>query len=198
MGHYAGALIPYGRDRSLPLIALLICAQLGDFLWLAFALVGVEPTSPSSFLDVSISSMQVDMLWSHALVPVLGAAVLAALVALEVYRRRTVALWCGALVVAHLVEDLLCGWRHELTGAGSPRIGFGLYEGPPGVYAAFVIEAVFAALCVAYFVRARRSDGQVIVPRRQAWLYAAFVGGSLLFAGNAVLSMREIAARLFA
>jgi hypothetical protein len=191
MGHYATALIPYAREKGWPLWLLLLCAQFGDVLWLLLAAVGIEPTQPSDFRDVSILAMRVDMRWSHGLLPVLVTAALVASAVFAVKRQGRLSLWCGALVVGHVLCDYLCGWRHEVFGPQSAHLGLGLYETPSGIYTAFAIEAVFSAACVLAFVQLRKGQGQALSARAQALLYAAFIGGTLLFLPNGTRSLND-------
>lgn len=190
MGHFATALVPYARNVAVPLWLLLVLTNLPDLLWMALSLAGVEPTSPPSFLDVSITGMRVDMLYSHSLLVELG---IAALVAAGIYawrRDARASAWCALLVVAHLVCDWASGFRHELLLRGSPMMGLGLYGSAP--YLALLVEAVFAAACVTWFVVERRRAGKPVAPRKQLALYATFVLGSLVFLPFGEHSMREL------
>ena len=177
VGHYATALLPWSRAPRAPLWLYLVCAQALDFLWLGLAAAGVEAPSPSSILDVTFANLRVQMVVSHDALPVLGWAALTAGVVLAVTRDGRVALWCGALVVGHLLCDLLSGFGHTLCGAGSPAIGLDLYGRAPRL--ALVIEAVFGAACVLAFAASERRQGRPLTIRRQAALHAVFVGGAL-------------------
>ncbi|MFO0595901.1 MAG: hypothetical protein U0228_11365 [Myxococcaceae bacterium] len=195
MGHYATALLPWAKNKGWPLWLLLVCGQFGDLLWLALAVVGVEPTEPSSFLDVSIVNMKVSMLWSHGLVAVLVQAALMGALVFAVWKDKALAGWAAALVVGHLVCDFLCGWKHEAAGAGSLKLGLGLYEAPVTIFVALALEVAFGAACVWWFVRQREAVGDKLSGRAKGVLYAVFAGGALLFAGNATTSMRDLLAR---
>ena len=65
VGHYAAAVVPYSRLEGRPLWLLLVCANVPEFLWLALALAGVEPTSPASLLDATFPNIDVHMTYSH-------------------------------------------------------------------------------------------------------------------------------------
>jgi hypothetical protein len=69
VGHYAAALVPHSRLEGRPLWLLLVCADVPEFLWLALALTGVEPTTPASLLDATFPNIDVHMTYSHNLVP---------------------------------------------------------------------------------------------------------------------------------
>jgi hypothetical protein len=190
MGHFVTALVPQGRMKDAPIWLLLFCAQLPDFVWLALALVGLETPTPASFLDVSIIGLHAEMPYSHTGAGILVMALATAGVVYAVWRQRDLALWCGALVIVHELCDLLSGWQHEIFTRGTPRIGLGLYARSPVV--ALLIEAVFSALVVAWYVRNERLQGRAIAQKKQARLYAIFAGGSLFFIGNAYTSFRTL------
>src|SRR5207248_2140640 len=97
MGHFATALVPRAAGADVPLWALLLCANLLDFGWMALAVAGVEPTTPTSFLDVSIAGLHADMRFSHTLVVVVPVALVVAAAVFAWRRNRAAALWCGAL-----------------------------------------------------------------------------------------------------
>lgn len=196
MGHYATALIPWSRSRSWPLWLLLICAQLGDLLWLVLTLAGIEKAEPHDILDVSMLGLQTEMLWSHGLATVLLQAALVAAVVFAAYKDRALAAWCGALVVGHLLCDFVCGWKHEIAGAGSLRAGLGMYESSPSIFAAYAIEAAFGAACVWWFVRRRDEAGERLSTRARAALYGVFSGGALLLVGTTTHSLRDVLAQL--
>ena len=73
---------------------------------------------------------------------------------------------------------------------GTPLVGFGLYWRSPVV--AVLIEAVVCAALVFWFDRAQAARGQALTAGRRRAMYAAFVGGSLLFIGNAHTSFRQL------
>ena len=60
MGHYATVLLPFSRLSNAPLIWFLFCANLPDFVWFTLSVIGIEPTTPPSFLDVSIQTLHAD------------------------------------------------------------------------------------------------------------------------------------------
>lgn len=190
MGHFATALVPASRLRDAPVAFLLVCANLPDFVWMALAFGGLEPTTPTSFLDVSIQTLHAEMLFSHGAVWVLGFAAGVAGAGYALYRRREVAIWATVVVIVHLLCDYLSGWEHEVFGAGSLRVGLDLYRRSPVL--AFAIEAAFAAALVTFYVRSERAQGRGPSPKRTAALYAVFAGGSLFFIANATHSMRQL------
>ena len=61
LGHYASAFLLRPHLPQAPFWLLLLTANLAEFLWLALALVGVEPTKPESILDATFNNLDVHM-----------------------------------------------------------------------------------------------------------------------------------------
>ncbi|MHB2017616.1 MAG: hypothetical protein ACYCW6_11770 [Candidatus Xenobia bacterium] len=190
VGHYATALFPRHRFPRAPFWLFLLCAQLADFLWLAFAFIGLEPTDPKSFLDASLQNLHVNMLYSHNLMPTLLLAATVTLAVLLWRRGLKQALWCGALVVLHFLCDLIVGYEHGLFGRDSSPIGLNLYYYNP--YLALCLEAAFGATCVAWFVDAEAAAGRPLSRRKIVTLYSIFIGGALIWLPIAVTPLRSL------
>jgi membrane-bound metal-dependent hydrolase YbcI (DUF457 family) len=186
-GHYAAALIPAAHRVNAPFWLLLLCSQVPEFLWLIFALVGLEPTRPDSILDATFANIQVNMRFSHNLVPVLFQAVLTGLVVFAFYRSATVSLWCAVLVVAHVLCDYIVGFSHQIMWYASSEIGWNSYGKMP--YVAILIELGFAMLCVFYFHK-KRARNKPLSSRRMLLLYAAFAIGVLAWMPAARIPLR--------
>jgi hypothetical protein len=187
VGHYATALLPQARLKDTPFWLLLLCANLGDFAWLLLALAGREAPTPPSILDASFRAIHADMHLSHDALPTLLAAVAVAAVVFAWRRRAVEALACGALVIGHLLADLLCGYPHHLNGRGTAQIGLALYHRAPAL--AIWIEAAFGAACVALYARL---SVRPIARRSLIALYAVFTLGALAWLPTANRSLREI------
>lgn len=169
-GHYAMALVAYERQRSAPLWLLLFASIFLDLLMIALVLFGVETMAPPEGVRPSLTAMQVDMTFSHDLVPVLLWSVALAGFGWWLTRRLAIAVWTGALVLLHEAADFLSGFPHHLLGPGTAELGLGLYFRAPLL--ALAIELVVAVACVWWFCR--RTD----LPRgRQIALYALAVAG---------------------
>jgi hypothetical protein len=187
VGHYATALVAHARSQKTPLWIFLLCANLADFAWLALALVGLESPEPASILDASFRGIRADMRFSHDALPTLMGAAAVSLLVYLVRRRAAEALACGALVIGHLLCDLLAGYPHHLDGAGTRQIGLGLYLTAPE--AAIVIEAAFGAACVFFYAR---SWGAPLRRRSLIGLYAVFTLGALAWLPTASRSLRSL------
>lgn len=169
-GHYAMALVAYERQRSAPLWLLLFASIFLDLLMIVLVLVGVETMAPPEGARPGLAAMQVDMTFSHDLVPVLLWAVALAGFGWWVTRRLAIALWAGALVLLHEAADFLSGFPHYVLGPGTTELGLGLYFRAPLL--ALAIELVVALACVWWFCR--RTD----LPRgRRIALYGLAIAG---------------------
>jgi membrane-bound metal-dependent hydrolase YbcI (DUF457 family) len=189
VGHYAAALIPYSRLRDRPFWLLLLSANVPEFLWLALALLGVEPASPASLMDATFQDLQVAMIYSHNLVPGLLQGVLVAGVVYAWRRDRVLAVWCGLLTALHILCDLVVGFEHQLLGPESPRVSLNTYGTMPRV--AITIELLFSIACVYWYQRSERQRGRVLPAARLAALYVVFIVGIAAWYPAATLSLRE-------
>lgn len=190
VGHYAAALVPYSRLEGRPLWLLLLCANVPEFLWLGLALAGIEPTQPASLLDATFPNLQVQMTYSHNLVPGLVQGVLVFGVVQAIWRDRALALWCGALTIVHVLCDLVVGFDHQLLGPSSPQVSLDTYGNMPQI--AILIELVFALACIHFFLRSEARRGRPLSRGRRGALYAVFVGGILAWLPATSLSLREV------
>lgn len=190
VGHYAAALVPYTRLEGRPLWLLLLCANVPEFLWLGLALAGVEPTQPASLLDATFPGLQVQMTYSHNLVPGLIQGVVVFAVVQAIWRDRTLALWCGALTVVHVLCDLVVGFEHQLLGPSSPRVSLDTYGHMPQL--AILIELVFVLACIQFYHRNEARRGRPLSRARRTALYAVFVAGIVAWLPATTISLRQL------
>lgn len=189
VGHFATALLPHSKYPQFPVFIFLICANLADFLWLILALFGIEYPFPVSMWDVTFQHMEVPVMYSHELVPTLALAGIVTLLVYLVYRQKGPALACGALVLLHLVCDLLSGLEHYTHGPGSFCISLNLYGKTP--HLAIVIEAVFGAICVFIYEVMEHKQGRPLSLGKVFWLYLFFTVGALVWLQTATVSLKE-------
>jgi hypothetical protein len=194
VGHYAAALVPYSRLEGRPFWLLLVCADVPEFLWLALALVGVEPTKPASLLDATFPTIDVHMTYSHNLIPGLIQGVIVFAIVFAIWRDRPLALWCGALTVIHVLCDLLVGFKHESLGPASPQVSLDTYGHAPVL--AIAIELVFALGCVYAYLRSEERRGRALTCGRSVALYAVFAVGILMWLPATTMSLRQTFAML--
>jgi hypothetical protein len=177
IGHYATALIPHQRLPAVPLWVFLLAANLSDFAWLLFALLGLEAPRPDSMFAASFRDLEVQMPYSHDLVPAGLWALVAGAIAWGVTRSRAAMVWCAALVVFHEACDLVAGFEHHILGPSTASVGLDLYGRAPE--AAILLEAALGAGCVLWFLRQRAASGRpVSIPTARA-LYLVFILGAL-------------------
>ena len=189
VGHYAAALVPYSRLEGRPLWLLLVCANVPEFLWLALALAGVEPTKPASLLDATFPNIDVHMTYSHNLIPGVIQGVIVFALVYAIWRDRPLALWCGALAVIHVLCDLLVGFKHELLGPNSPQVSLDTYGHAPVL--AIAIELTFALGCVYAYLKSERRRERPVTRGRSVALYAVFAVGILMWLPATSMSLRQ-------
>jgi len=190
LGHYASAFLVRPHLPHAPFWLLLLASNLAEFLWLALALTGIEPTKPDSILDATFNNLDVHMTYSHNVVPnlILGAVVLV-LVQL-IWKNKKLAFAAAFLTVLHVWSDFIVGFQHEMLGPDSMKIGLNSYGRFP--YAAILIEWLFALGCLTYFVWAEKAQGRIVARKKVVLLYTAFTIGILSWLPNAYTPMRQL------
>ncbi|MDP9122424.1 MAG: hypothetical protein M3O15_13830 [Acidobacteriota bacterium] len=142
--HFAAGLAIKSRTPLAPTAALLAGAFLPDFLWIAFATAGIEPTRPGAFFDD----------WSHSLVSCLVWATLFAALFLRLGRTVAAAMWLA--VFSHFLLDLPIHPRDlALYPHSAVHLGWGLWRiGPLNYWLAQL--GVLLVLMLVYSQGARR------------------------------------------
>lgn len=190
VGHFATALVAKQQAPRGALAFYLVVSQLPDALWQGFHFLGVEPTLPANPMATSLSNMQVEMTYSHDLLPALGWIVLAVLAGRGLFGSWRPGVTAGLLVLVHLFCDAISGHTHHVFGPESAAIGLGLYASAP--YLALVIEGVFTLGVLAWVLR---TDAKRAVRRaRSTWVVwaAVFGGGLLMMFPSADRSLAEL------
>lgn len=161
IGHWAPALIAASRPSSPGLTTLFVAAQLVDWAFFGFLLLGIEHMRVSPGISAMNPMDLYHMPYTHSL---LGSAVFAGLFGGAIWlasRNCTAALLGGAVVLSHWLLDLLVHVP-DLTLAGSPpKLGLGLWN-----YPAIEMPLELAITCGALwlYARARRpSRARVLV-----------------------------------
>ncbi len=190
LGHYATALLPYSRFKKYPFWVLLLCANIPEFLWLLLALVGVEATQPESLLDASFQNLQVQMTFSHNLIPSFLQGIAVAGVVFAFFKDRSFALWCGFLTILHVICDLIVGFEHQIWGEDSPVVSLNSYLNFP--HAAIFFEFFFSIACILWFVRTEKQSGAPISKQKLVGLLAIFSIGVLMWLPAATIPLRKI------
>ena len=153
IGHWAPALAVAARRKSPGLGTLFIAAQLVDWAFFLFVLLGVEKMR----LNPAISAVSpLDLYYMPYTHSLLGALVFGGGIIVVIWtlsKDITGALLAGAVVVSHWLLDVLVHVP-DLTIAGSPpKLGFGLWNHPM-VEMPLELAITFGALWL--YVRARQ------------------------------------------
>lgn len=189
-GHFTTAILAKQRVPAGHIAFYLVASQSLDLLWLVFHYLGLEPTLPDNAMAVTLTTLDVDMTYSHDLLPLpvwMLITVLAGRWLFGAWRPG----WVGAaLVLVHALTDYIGGYEHFVFGPNSQVVGTGLYETAP--YLAVSLELVFILVTMAWVVRTDRQRG--VRRSRRTWLaWAAVFGGGMAFMfGSATRSFADI------
>ena len=131
IGHFAPAFAAAAITPAKPRLGLyFIAAQLVDWAFFAFVLIGVEDMRIVPGITAMNPMDLYHMPFTHSLLGSAGFAVGFALLVLIVTRDRLTSLLAGAVVLSHWLLDLLVH-RPDLTLTGdSPKFGLGLWNVP--------------------------------------------------------------------
>ncbi len=153
IGHWAPALAIAAKCKRPGLGTLFIAAQLVDWAFFLFVLLGVENLRLTPGISAVSPLDLYFMPYTHSLVGALMWGIGTTIIVWTILRDRTSALLAGAVVVSHWLLDLLVHVP-DLTIAGSPpKLGFGLWN-YPAVEMPLELAMTFGALWL--YVRARR------------------------------------------
>jgi hypothetical protein len=155
IGHYG---LAFAARRAAPrasLGSLFFAAQLLDFLWPIFLMLGLEHVRVQKGLMAASPLDLYDYPWSHSLATAALWGVLFAALYFARARDRRGALVLGALVVSHWVLDLIMH-RPDLPlwPGGSLYLGFGAWNSVPLTLA---LESTFYVAGVWLYLRATRA-----------------------------------------
>jgi hypothetical protein len=145
IGHYAPALGLKALAPRVPLWVLFLAVQVLDLAFMFFVLADIEHVRIVPGFTASNDLDLVDMPWSHSLVASVAWSALAGAVAgaLVPGARWRAALAVAAAVFSHYVLDAVVHVPDlTLAGAGTPRIGLGLWNHLP---VALAVEAALFA-----------------------------------------------------
>lgn len=188
-GHLSTALIAHQKFPKGTLLYFLIASQLQDLLWFTFHYLGLEPTEPTDVFDATLSTLAVDMLYSHDLIPQLIWVLLIFLIGKVLFKDTKIGLVGAALVVGHFVLDLFSGHPHHIFGPESQNIGLGNYATNP--FLAVGIEAVFSIAALWYFFQQETQNGIKRTAKNKSAIIGLFVFGIVFMLSIATTSFRE-------
>ncbi|MBY0582014.1 MAG: hypothetical protein K2P68_03730 [Sphingomonas sp.] len=130
IGHYGAAFVAAARPKAPRLGTLFIAAQLIDFGFFAFLILGIEHmrlvpgTTAMNPMDLYF------MPWTHSMVGALAWSLAFAALIWSITRNRSAALLAGAVVFSHWLVDLIVH-APDLTLMGAPpKLGLALWNYP--------------------------------------------------------------------
>ncbi|MBP7281206.1 MAG: hypothetical protein KBA66_06510 [Leptospiraceae bacterium] len=190
LGHYASALIPYSKFKRYPFWILLVCSNVPEFLWLLLALLGIEETKPASLLDATIQGLQVQMTYSHNLIPAALQGFAVGGIIFVFFKDRSFAFWCGFLTLFHVLCDFIVGFEHQLLGVDSISVGLNSYLKFP--HLAIGIEFLFSLVCIFWFVHTEKNAGNPLSRKKIIYLLLVFSIGVLIWFPTATIPMKNL------
>ncbi|MDG5749467.1 hypothetical protein P8Q88_14910 [Qipengyuania sp. XHP0207] len=160
IGHFAPALAAKAVTRDAPRLGtLFIAAQLIDWAFFLFAMIGIENLRIVPGITAMNPLDLYHMPISHSLLGTAGFAIAFALVVYLVSRNAVAATWAGIVVISHWVLDLLVH-RPDLTLAGGEeKLGLGLWNQP---LIAMPLELGLIGLAFWWYMR--RTKGPIVPP----------------------------------
>ena len=167
IGHWAPAFAAAAISKKSPSLGtLFIAAQLTDWGFFLFAIVGLEKMR----IEPGITAMNpfdlYHMPYTHSLIGTLGWAALMLVILLLLRRQFVTATIAALVVISHWLVDLLVH-RPDLTIAGGEaRYGLGLWNYPA---AAIALELGITLAAFVWYLR--RTKGPVMPP----WILLAFL-----------------------
>ncbi|WP_336986580.1 hypothetical protein [Altererythrobacter aquiaggeris] len=197
IGHWAPALAAAAVSPRAPKLGtLFIAAQLVDWGFAVFALLGIEKMRIVPGITVMNPMDLYHMPFTHSLLGTLGWAAAFAALIFAFSRDKQAALVGGAVVISHWVLDLLVH-RPDLTLAGGgPKLGFGLWN-YPAIEIPLELAITFGALFW-YHKRTRGPVGPVLVLGAVLFLFQMIswfgpqptvIGPALFIAGMAAFAL---------
>ena len=158
IGHFAPAFVAAAVTPDRPRLGIyFLAAQLVDWAFFAFVLIGVEDLRIVPGITAMNPMDLYHMPYTHSLLGSAGFAAGFAVIVWLVTRDRVVGLLAGAVVLLHWLLDLLVH-RPDLTLAGDPpKFGFGLWN-YPAIEMPLELALTFGAM--AFFIS--RTRGYVL------------------------------------
>jgi len=188
-GHFTTALLANQKFPKGTLLYFLVASQFQDILWFTFHYLGLEPTGPNDVFDATLSTMTVDMIYSHDLLPQMVWLVIIFLVGKVLFKSTKIGLAGSALVAGHFVLDFFSGHPHHIFGAETQDIALGLYAS--NVYLAIGIEVVFIIVSLWYFFKKEAMNGVQRSLKNKTSILGLFAFGAAFILIIATTSFRE-------
>ena len=172
IGHWAPALAVAAKRPRPGLGTLIIAAQLVDWAFFLFVLLGIEKMRLTPGISAVSPLDLYFMPYTHSLVGALAWGGAATIIVWVILRDRTAGLLAGAVVLSHWLLDLLVHVPDLTIAGGPPKLGFGLWN-YPAIEMPLELVMTFGALW--FYVRARHPQ------RSRVLVLAALLLGLQLF-----------------
>ena len=153
IGHWAPALAVAARRKRPGLGTLFIAAQLVDWAFFLFVLLGVEKMRLNPAISAVSPLDLYSMPYTHSLLGALAWSAGFAVLVWLMLRDSTAGLLAGAVVLSHWLLDLLVHVPDLTIAGGSSKLGFGLWN-YPAIEMPLELAITFGALWL--YVRARQ------------------------------------------
>ena len=153
IGHWAPALAVAARRKRPGLGALFIAAQLVDWAFFLFVLLGVEHMRMTPGISAVSPLDLYSMPYTHSLLGALAWSAGFAIVVWLVLRDGTAGVLAGAVVLSHWLLDLLVHVPDLTIAGGPPKFGLALWN-YPAIEMPLELAITFGALWL--YVRARQ------------------------------------------
>ena len=165
IGHYAPAFIAATRPRAPQLGVLFVAAQLIDYGFFAFLVIGVEHLrlvpGATAMNPMDLYSMP----YTHSLVGAVAWSLAFAALLWGITRRQEAAILGGAVAFSHWLIDLLVHGADLTLWGTAPKFGLGLWNYP---LIEMPLELFFAFGGLAWYLR--RTSAMTTVGRAAPWL----------------------------
>jgi hypothetical protein len=189
-GHYSTALVAYQKFPKGTLIFFLIASQFQDLVWLTLHYLGVESTKPTNVEDVTLQGLDVNMFFSHDLLPQLFWILTISIIGRLLFKSTKIGITGGLLVLGHFVLDFLSGYPHHIFGEETHTVGLGLYHS--NTYLAIAIEGLVSALALFYFFKKEKEKGIERTTKNKISIIGLFVFGVVFLLLIATTSFKEL------
>lgn len=160
IGHFAPAFLARGLTEEAPKLGtLFVAAQLVDWAFFTFAMVGLEKMRVVPGITAMSSLDLYHMPYSHSLLATALWAVAFAAGVFALSRNPVAAAWGAIVVASHWLLDWLVH-RPDLTIAGgADKYGLGLWDAP-----AIAMPLEIGLVLAAYFFYIGRTKGPLVPP----------------------------------
>lgn len=154
IGHYSAAFVAATRPKAPNLGTLFVAAQLIDFGFFAFNIVGLEHMrlvpGATALNPMDLYSMP----YTHSLAGALAWSIAFGALIATLTRQREAGVLAGLVVVSHWLIDLLVHTRDLTLWGSPPKLGLGLWNYP---LIEIGLELVFAFGGLAWYLRRTRA-----------------------------------------